>query len=156
MPNIPVSIRATALLLALSITGIAYALPTIHDISDVARAGDLKHAEQMIDEVIAAHPNSAKAHYVAAELAAKAGSSARAREELAKAERFAPGLPFANASAVAELNAALRKPDPSRTFTSFANHSGAGFGIGTWLVGGALLFLFVNFLSLATLAGTQQ
>src|ERR1700736_5079560 len=47
--------------------------PTMNQIYDAAAAGHLDQAQQMITQVLADHPNSAKAHYVQAELYAKEG-----------------------------------------------------------------------------------
>ena len=81
--------------------------PTEQQIYDEARAGHLDHAQQMVEQVLADHPNSAKAHYVAAELDARAGKLPAARNELSQAERLDPGLPFAKPQAVEALKAQL-------------------------------------------------
>jgi hypothetical protein len=57
----------------------------------------------MMDEVLKAHPNSAKAHFVEAELLAKQGRISGAQAELATAERLEPGLGFAKPASVQEL-----------------------------------------------------
>ena len=62
----------------------------------------------MMRQVLKDHPNSGKAHFVEAELLAKQGDFAKAREELANAERLAPGLPFAKPQAVENLKSLLR------------------------------------------------
>jgi len=52
----------------------------------------------MITKVLADHPNSAKAHYVQAELYAKEGKDfAGPRSELSVAERLKPGFDFLQA-----------------------------------------------------------
>lgn len=84
--------------------------PTIQQVYDVASSGHLARAQQMMDQVLRDHPASGKAHFVEAELLAKQGNATGARSELATAERLAPGLPFANPSAVRELNAQLSRP----------------------------------------------
>ncbi|MGH8260982.1 MAG: hypothetical protein ACREUG_14980, partial [Steroidobacteraceae bacterium] len=56
---------------------------------------------------LAEHPKSGKAHYIAAEVYARAGDFTTARHELATAESLEPGLPFANARSVAQLRAQL-------------------------------------------------
>jgi hypothetical protein len=61
----------------------------------------------MIQQVLIGHPNSAKAHYVQAEIAARQGQLPRAREALAAAEKLAPGLPFAKAESVQALRTQL-------------------------------------------------
>lgn len=81
--------------------------PTLHDVYQAANAGKLDDAQRMMREVLQAHPQSAKAHYVEAELLAKQGKRQQAAAELATAERLAPGLPFANAQAVASLRQAV-------------------------------------------------
>jgi hypothetical protein len=81
--------------------------PTVDQIYQATRSGHLEDAEQMINQVLRDHPQSSKAHYVAAEVYARAGNYARARSELASAEQIKPGLPDENPSAVAELRSEL-------------------------------------------------
>src|SRR6202041_652721 len=81
--------------------------PTMNQIYEAAAGGHLDQAQQMITQVLADHPTSAKAHYVQAELYAKEGKTALARSELSTAEQLKPGLPFANPRAVQELKAQL-------------------------------------------------
>ncbi|GAC1525101.1 MAG: hypothetical protein NVS2B4_00800 [Ramlibacter sp.] len=79
--------------------------PSIDQVYQAANAGRLAEADKMIEQVLANHPNSAKAHFVKAELAARESNAAVARAELAKAEKIAPGLPFAKPEAVQALRA---------------------------------------------------
>jgi hypothetical protein len=81
--------------------------PTLAEVYQAAQAGRMREAQAMMDEVLRAHPNSAKAHYVEAELLAKQGLTARGRDELATAERLDPSLSFAKPAAVQELHARL-------------------------------------------------
>ncbi len=81
--------------------------PTEQQIYEEARAGHLEHAQQMVEQVLADHPNSAKAHYVAAEIAAREGKLSVARSELSQAERLEPGLAFAKPQAIEALKAQL-------------------------------------------------
>lgn len=76
---------------------------TIKQVYQAAEAGKFIEAQAMMDKVLREHPNSAKAHYIEAELLAKQGKFARAGTELATAERLAPGLPFAKPEAVQKL-----------------------------------------------------
>lgn len=77
--------------------------PTLDQVYEAAKSGQLDKAQTMMQQVLVAHPNSAKAHYVQAELSARAGNLSRAREELANAEKLAPGLSFAKPDAVQHL-----------------------------------------------------
>lgn len=81
--------------------------PSVRDVYATARAGQVDKAVTMMDEVLKAHPNSAKAHYVQAELMAKQGRIADARTQLAAAEKLAPGLPGIQPQSVAALKAQL-------------------------------------------------
>lgn len=81
--------------------------PTMNQIYEAAAAGHLDQAQQMITQVLADHPNSAKAHYVQAELYAKEGKTSMARVELGIAERLNPGLTSFSPRSVQELKSQL-------------------------------------------------
>jgi len=81
--------------------------PTLDQIYQAANAGRVNEARSMIDQVLKNHPQSAKAHYVKAELAARQGAGALARQELATAERIAPGLPFVRPESLRALKTQL-------------------------------------------------
>jgi hypothetical protein len=81
--------------------------PTMNQIYDEAKAGHLDQAQKMITQVLADHPNSAKAHYVQAELYAKEGQPSLARAELGTAERLNPGLTSFSPRSVQELKSQL-------------------------------------------------
>src|SRR2546421_5480945 len=66
--------------------------PTLAQIYQAANSGNFDRADTMINEVLKQHPNSARAHYVKAELSAREGKADVARQELAAAEKIAPGL----------------------------------------------------------------
>ena len=77
--------------------------PTLDQVYQAAHAGRMNEAQSMMDIVLKEHPNSAKAHFVEAELLAKQGQMGNADEELKSAERLMPGLSFAKPQAVQEL-----------------------------------------------------
>ncbi len=82
--------------------------PTPHQIYQALQSGQVAQAEQMVSQVLADHPRSGEAHWVAAEVYARAGNFAHARAELATAETLEPGLPFVkNRAAIGELEAQL-------------------------------------------------
>ena len=97
--------RTVALVLALSLgtVAVAQAEPTLHEVYEAAQSGHVREAQQMMRQVLHDHPGSAKAHYVAAEIDARAGDVASARQELATAERLDSGLAFAKPEAVQAL-----------------------------------------------------
>jgi len=111
-----ITARAAALALcacALS-TWAADSLPTVDQIYLAEQAGRTDEAQRMIAQVLAAHPNSAKAHYVQAELYARAGKFSLARTELGLAEQLQPNLQFAKPRAISELRAQLSERQTSR------------------------------------------
>ncbi len=81
--------------------------PTLNEVYAKAQAGQLEQAQVMVQQVLISHPKSAKAFFVQSQLYARQGNVSRARESLATAEKFAPGLPFAKAESVQALRAQL-------------------------------------------------
>lgn len=81
--------------------------PTIAQVHAAAEAGQTGRALSMMDMVLKDHPQSAKAHYVEAELLGREHRLDEGRAELAKAEAIAPGLSFAKPGSVAQLERQL-------------------------------------------------
>ncbi len=96
-----------AAIVGCSFAAIAQSEPTLNQIYEAAQSGKMDQAQTMMQQVLVAHPSSAKAHFVQAELAARQGDMSRARESLATAEKLAPGLPFAKADSVQHLRTQL-------------------------------------------------
>ena len=103
------SVAAAAL--AFAISGLpalaADGEPTVHQIYEAAASGHLDQAQEMMNQVLRDHPESAKAHFVQAELYAREGNAGLARSELLRAEQLKPGLPDESPQAVQALKAEL-------------------------------------------------
>ncbi len=96
--------QALLAVLAFSAVSVAFAAePTINQVYDALRAGHANQAQGMMVEVLRAHPDKAKPHYVEAEVLVKLGRYGDAQAELARAEQIEPGLRFAAPAAVQEL-----------------------------------------------------
>jgi hypothetical protein len=80
---------------------------SLEQVYQAAHGGHLDQALQMMEPVLRDHPDSAKAHYVEAELLAQQGRLGSARTELTTAERLAPGLPFVKGDALQHLHRVL-------------------------------------------------
>jgi len=80
---------------------------SMHEVYVAAEAGRFNEAQSMMDKVLKDHPNSAKAHYVEAELLAKQGQLSAAQTELNTAERLQPNLSFAKPEALQKLIAQI-------------------------------------------------
>lgn len=94
--------------------------PTLDEVYDAAQKGHPEQAQEIMRIVLRAHPDSAKAHYVEAELLALEGRGDAARDELDRAEHLAPGLPFARHDAVDKLRREIEAPSASRRSMSNA------------------------------------
>lgn len=133
--------------------------PTLNQVYAAAKAGKIEQAQSMMQQVLVAHPNSAKAHFVQAEIAVRQGQWERAREALATAEKLAPGLPFAKPEAVQNLRAQLAdRPSAIRSAGQLAPQADLGarsapsagassFPWGVVLTLGAAAVAFMFFLS---------
>ncbi len=124
--------RITMLAGALALSAPVFAAePTIHDVYVAAEAGKYTEAQAMMDQVLQAHPNSATAHFVEAELLAKQGKFAAAKASLAKAEQLSPGLPKVKPEAVSKLKTLLAEGQKTSyaqqpTRSSGGNNYGSG------------------------------
>jgi hypothetical protein len=72
----------------------AFALPSVDDVQSEIAKGNYVKAEQMMREVVAARPDSARARYVYAEILAHDRRFDLAAEELARARKIDPDLKF--------------------------------------------------------------
>ncbi len=128
--------------------------PSMREVYQAAQEGRFIEAQSMMDQVLKEYPNSAKAHYVQAELLAKQGLASRADTELRTAERLEPGLAFAKPDAVSKLKAVIAAPRTSSNVQNTVQPSRSGFsaqpvaerGISWGLVAGGLgLIAFIFF-----------
>jgi len=101
---------------------------TLDQVYRAAASGNLAQAERMMDQVLRDHPNSAKAHYVQAEILARQGRMSPAQTELATAERLQPGLSFAKAESVQDLQRRIAAGTGNRSAGSPSNASSFGPG----------------------------
>ena len=123
-------------------------VPSIDQVYQAARSGHLAQAEAMTQEVLHAYPNSARAHYVMAQILSAEGRNAQARTYLEEAERLKPGLPFASSQSVANLERRINGEARVPVTQSGTNQTFHWW----WLVAGAVLF----FILLRSLRGRQS
>jgi hypothetical protein len=110
MSTIRKFVAPALLVLAAGLIGTARAAdadPTVDQVYGAANSGHLADAQQMMNQVLRDHPQSARAHYVAAELDARAGNFAAARQELINAETLDPSRHFAQPAGIAALRSEL-------------------------------------------------
>lgn len=142
----------TKLVLVVSLLGaglaMAQAEPSMSQIYATAQAGKLDAAQLMVQQVLIAHPRSAKAFFVQAELYARQGKLDLARESLATADKLAPGLPFAKSESVQALrtelaakhqSSSMRNPLVSDAGPQVAQPSASAWGL-PLLLAAAVMF----------------
>jgi hypothetical protein len=139
--------------------------PTIDQVYQAASSGHFDDAQAMMDKVLQAHPNSAKAHYVEADLLAKQDRLAEARTELNTALRIDPSEKFAKPQALAELKSTIAQPhrvietsrsvysQPVYTHAPMERHEG-GSGMLTVIVIIFLVLLFFGIVRMLTRRAT--
>jgi uncharacterized protein len=141
---------AAAAAIAVAAPALAADDPGLNQVYDQVHAGHLGEAETMMAQVLRDHPNSAKAHYVDAEVLAREGRLADARAELAQAERLAPGLPFAKSESTEALRSLIagRSADRGAALANPAVPARSGFSWGPLLlIAGAIVLLALLFRS---------
>lgn len=118
-------------------------VPSIHQVYQAANTGHLDDAQLMMERVLRAHPESAKAHYVEAELLARMDRPTQAGSELQKARQLEPGLPFVKSQSVRELEQQIARENAvvSGGISSVTPHK--SFPWGALLLGLGLLALLI-------------
>ncbi len=135
----PVSKLIAVVLLAFSAS--AFAEPSMDEVYKAASGGQMQQAQAMMLEVLKAHPDSAKAHFVEAQLLARMGDIAAARPELERAQALNPSLSFAKPQAVQSLKRALglRAERASSNSNSSSSANTSALPPWVWPVGIGLL-----------------
>lgn len=148
-PTFP-SIALLFLFYCLSAPTFAEEDASLHQVFQAAEAGKFKEAQSMMDNVLKNHPNSAKAHFVEAELLAKQGLNKPASAELSKAEQLEPALTFAKPEALQSLKSRIAGGIAGNTQPAIVHQSDTTMAMpNNWLmplllfVGLAVLILFV-------------
>jgi hypothetical protein len=162
--------------------GTAQALPNVDEVQAAVQRGDYPGAEKMMREVVAARPDSPRAHYVLAEILAHQRQFNEAGEHVRRARALDPALKFADsakftafeqllqrqqaATAKSTVPAALEPapepnaaaPVPRAERAERVERAGSFGGVPIWLlVAGVILFigLAVRFMRRRTAAQSQ-
>ncbi len=119
--------------------------PTPDQVYQAARSGNLAAAQQMIAQVLRDHPQSGRAHFVAAEIDARAGNYGLARQELSTAESLDPKLASKEARAVTELQQQLGETPSviSRLPLVRIGQRSPRFGLFLFLIGAAVVLWLI-------------
>src|SRR5436190_402374 len=101
-----------------SLSVLAWALPTLQQVEAQVGRGDYAQAESMMREVVAAKPDSARAHYVYAEILAHERKFAQAVEEAKAARTIDPDVKFTDPEKFRTFEAALLRAQNPAARTS--------------------------------------
>ena len=142
-----IKLQKSFLILLFSAT-IAFGEPTVHQIYDTMQSGHVDEAHKMIEEVLKTHPDSAKAHFVDAEILARLGNKNAARDELAIAEQLSPKLPFVKPETVTALKQNLAGNVVENTSNSHESKSSRFPWMMLLLVVGVVFFIILIWRSL--------
>jgi uncharacterized membrane protein YgcG len=110
-----------ALSVALSmafVTSAAFALPTVANVEAAVQKGDYAQAESMMREVVAAKPDSAKGHYIYAEILAHNGRFAEASQQAALARQNDPSIGFTQPDKFRDFEQLLNREQARRASSS--------------------------------------
>ncbi|HUN90525.1 MAG TPA: tetratricopeptide repeat protein [Burkholderiaceae bacterium] len=118
---------------------------TLDQVYDAVHAGRLADAEAMMAQVLRDHPNSAKAHYVEAEVLAREGRRTEANAELRRAESIEPGLRFVKSESVEALRGMIAGGAPGRASVVQAPPAAGVPWMPLLLAGGAIVLLVAFF-----------
>jgi len=101
-----------------TVSVLAWALPTLQQVEAQVGRGDYAQAESMMREVVAAKPDSARAHYVYAEILAHERKFAQAVEEAKAARTIDPDVKFTDPEKFRTFEAALLRAQNPAARTS--------------------------------------
>ena len=152
----PLITALSLLFLTLCFTAPAFAEEdaSMHDVYLAAESGKFNEAQSMMDKVLRDHPNSAKAHFVEAELLAKQGLLSNAATELKTAEQLQPGLPFAKPEAVQHLKSRIASAS-NGTMQPNSARQDRPIGVQNWLLP-VILFLGLGLIILVIMLMSRR
>jgi len=99
---------ATVLASLALVSAAAFAAPTVSQIESAISQGDWQRADSGLVEVLRAHPNSAHAHYLYAQVLHQEGRYADALTQIEQARSLDPQLRFASPSRFAQIESRIR------------------------------------------------
>lgn len=108
------------------VSGAAFAVPTATQIETTIQQGNWPKADAQLSEVLKAHPDSARAHYLYAQVLDREGRPADALAQLQQAKTLDPQVRFTDPGRFAETEARLRS-DAARVSGGTSHRTGNPF-----------------------------
>jgi hypothetical protein len=91
------------------VSGAAFAVPTVQQIESAMAQGNWQEADAGLTEVLQAHPNNARAHYLYAQVLDREGRSGDALAQIQQAKTLDPQIRFTDATRFAQTEALIRR-----------------------------------------------
>jgi tetratricopeptide (TPR) repeat protein len=91
------------------VSGAAFAVPTAQQIESAMAQGNWQEADAGLTEVLQAHPNNARAHYLYAQVLDREGRSGDALAQIQQAKTLDPQIRFTDPTRFAQTEAAIRR-----------------------------------------------
>lgn len=121
---------AAAFVSLMLVSGAAFALPTATQIETAMQQGNWQQADAGLTQVLQAHPNNARAHYLYAQVLDREGRHADALAQIQQAKTLDPQVRFTDPSRFAQTEARIRNDaaragaiQTNRTPTPFAQQA---------------------------------
>lgn len=90
------------------VSGLAFAVPSVQQIESAMSQGDWQRADSGLTEVLQAHPNNARAHYLYAQVLNREGRYADALTQVQQAKSLDPQIRFTQPQRFAQVEAKIR------------------------------------------------
>ncbi|NIF79188.1 tetratricopeptide repeat protein [Paraburkholderia sp. Cy-641] len=100
---------ATACASLLLVSAAAFAVPTVQQIESAMSQGNWQQADAGLTEVLQAHPNNARAHYLYAQVLDREGRYGDALAQVQQAKTLDPQIRFTDPGRFAQTEARLRR-----------------------------------------------
>ncbi|WP_321784687.1 tetratricopeptide repeat protein [Paraburkholderia sp. J94] len=108
------------------VSGLAFAVPSVQQIESAMSQGDWQRADAGLTEVLQAHPDNARAHYLYAQVLNREGRYADALTQVQQAKQLDPQVRFTQPQRFAQVEAKIRS-DASRAGAVTTNRANNPF-----------------------------
>ncbi|MFM0205772.1 tetratricopeptide repeat protein [Paraburkholderia sediminicola] len=100
---------ASAFASLMFVSAAAFAIPTVQQIESAMSQGNWQQADAGLSEVLQAHPNNARAHYLYSQVLDREGRYADALAQVQQAKTLDPQIRFTDPTRFAQTEARIRK-----------------------------------------------
>ena len=100
---------ASAFVSLMLVSGAAFAVPTVQQIESAMSQGNWQQADAGLSEVLQAHPNNARAHYLYSQVLDREGRYGDALAQLQQAKTLDPQIRFTDPTRFAQVEARIRR-----------------------------------------------